>query len=215
MFKKMITKMAKEALKKARDSYKDKAKKIRAGKGTTQEKLDKIEKAGMAYERQAKIIKKQDIARLKKKPAVKVSPGGKGKDAPAKPIGQMGLRQLEKKLFDAKNETEYAKMLSRIKKLEKEKFNKMSKQKKFDKAEEEFEKRRLLSKVDPRRMGRQKGGITMPMHGKKKSKMMARGGMKKKSKMMARGGMKKSKMMARGGMKKTKSYARGGAARRK
>ena len=61
-----------------------------------------------------------------------------------------------------------------------------------------------------------KGGIAMPMHGKKKSKMMARGGMKKKSKMMARGGMKKkSKMMARGGMKKTKSYARGGAARRR
>ena len=44
----------------------------------------------------------------------------------------------------------------------------------------------------------------MPMHGKKKSKMMARGGMKKKS-----------KMMARGGMKKTKGYARGGAARRR
>ena len=60
-----------------------------------------------------------------------------------------------------------------------------------------------------------KGGMNMPMHGKKKSKMMARGGMKKKSKMMARGGMKKSKMMARGGMKKTKSYARGGAARRR
>ena len=60
-----------------------------------------------------------------------------------------------------------------------------------------------------------KGGMAMPMHGKKKSKMMARGGMKKKSKMMARGGMKKSKMMARGGMKKTKGYARGGAARRR
>ena len=54
-----------------------------------------------------------------------------------------------------------------------------------------------------------KGGMM-----KKKSKMMARGGMKK-SKMMARGGMKKSKMMARGGMKKTKGYARGGAARRR
>ena len=66
-----------------------------------------------------------------------------------------------------------------------------------------------------KRKNKAKGGITMPMHGKKKSKMMARGGMKKKSKMMARGGMKKSKMMARGGMKKTKSYARGGAARRK
>ena len=28
----------------------------------------------------------------------------------------------------------------------------------------------------------------MPMHGKKKSKMMAKGGMKKKTKMMSRGG---------------------------
>ena len=54
-----------------------------------------------------------------------------------------------------------------------------------------------------------KGGMM-----KKKSKMMAKGGMKK-SKMMARGGMKKSKMMAKGGMKKTKGYARGGAARRR
>ena len=54
----------------------------------------------------------------------------------------------------------------------------------------------------------------MARGGMKKSKMMARGGMKK-SKMMARGGMKKSKMMARGGMKKTKGYARGGAARRR
>ena len=71
-------------------------------------------------------------------------------------------------------------------------------------------------RVQKPRMLASKGGTTMPMHGKKKSKMMARGGMKKKSKMMARGGMKKkSKMMARGGMKKTKSYARGGAARRR
>ena len=54
----------------------------------------------------------------------------------------------------------------------------------------------------------------MAKGGMKKSKMMAKGGMKK-SKMMARGGMKKSKMMARGGMKKTKGYARGGAARRR
>ena len=39
----------------------------------------------------------------------------------------------------------------------------------------------------------------MPMHGKKKSKMMSKGGMKK-TKYMARGGMKKkSKMMSRGG----------------
>ena len=50
----------------------------------------------------------------------------------------------------------------------------------------------------------QKEKQDMPMHGKKKSKMMARGGagMKKKTKYMAKGGAgmkKKSKMMARGG----------------
>ena len=68
-------------------------------------------------------------------------------------------------------------------------------------------------RVQKPRMLAHKGGTAMPM--KKKSKMMARGGMKK-SKMMARGGMKKkSKMMARGGMKKSKMYARGGAARRR
>ena len=68
-------------------------------------------------------------------------------------------------------------------------------------------------RVQKPRMLASKGGTTMPM--KKKSKMMARGGMKK-SKMMARGGMKKkSKMMAKGGMKKSKMYARGGAARRR
>ena len=59
-------------------------------------------------------------------------------------------------------------------------------------------------RVQKPRMLANKGGTAMPMHGKKKSKMMARGGMKKKS-----------KMMARGGMKKTKGYARGGAARRR
>jgi len=50
-----------------------------------------------------------------------------------------------------------------------------------------------------REMKMNKGGTTMPMHGKKKSKMMAKGGMKK-TKYMAKGGMKKkSKMMSRGG----------------
>ena len=49
-----------------------------------------------------------------------------------------------------------------------------------------------------------KGGMAMPMHGKKKSKMMARGGMKKKSKMMNKGGMKKTKYMARGGAARRK-----------
>ena len=42
------------------------------------------------------------------------------------------------------------------------------------------------------------------MHGKKKSKMMNRGGAAKKKVKMAYGGMKKSKMMARGGAAKRK-----------
>ena len=46
----------------------------------------------------------------------------------------------------------------------------------------------------------------MPMHGKKKSKMMRTGGATMK---------KKTKYMAKGGMKKTKYMAKGGAARRK
>ena len=58
-------------------------------------------------------------------------------------------------------------------------------------------------RVQKPRMLASKGGTTMPMHGKKKSKMMAKGG------------MKKTKYMAKGGMKKTKYMARGGAARRK
>lgn len=62
----------------------------------------------------------------------------------------------------------------------------------------------------------QKEKQDMPMHGKKKSKMMNRGGAaKKKTKYMAKGGMKKTKYMAKGGMKKTKYMARGGAAKRK
>ena len=55
-----------------------------------------------------------------------------------------------------------------------------------------------------RKIGKAKGGLNMPMHGKKKSKMMAKGGMKK-TKYMAKGGMKK----------KTKMMSRGGAARRR
>ena len=56
-----------------------------------------------------------------------------------------------------------------------------------------------------------KGGAVMK---KKKTKMMAKGGMaKKKTKMMAKGGMakKKTKIMAKGGkVKKTKMMAKGG-----
>ena len=55
-----------------------------------------------------------------------------------------------------------------------------------------------------------KGGAVMK---KKKTKMMAKGGMAKKSKMYAKGGMakKKTKMMAKGGkVKKTKMMAKGG-----
>tara|TARA_R100001015_G_C4451923_1_gene41790 strand:+ start:142 stop:468 length:327 start_codon:yes stop_codon:yes gene_type:complete len=59
-----------------------------------------------------------------------------------------------------------------------------------------------------RKIKMNKGGTTMPMHGKKKSKMMSRGGAgtKKKTKYMSKGGA---------GMKKTKYMSRGGAARRK
>jgi len=39
---KLVTKMAKNAFQNAQKQYKDKAKNIRAGKGTTQEKLDKL-----------------------------------------------------------------------------------------------------------------------------------------------------------------------------
>ena len=56
-----------------------------------------------------------------------------------------------------------------------------------------------------RKIGKAKGGLNMPMHGKKKSKMMSRGGAMKK----------KTKYMSKGGMKKTKYMSRGGAARRK
>ena len=68
-----------------------------------------------------------------------------------------------------------------------------------------------------RKIGKAKGGLNMPMHGKKKSKMMSRGGATKKSKMMNKGGAmkKKTKYMSKGGMKKTKYMSRGGAARRK
>ena len=51
----------------------------------------------------------------------------------------------------------------------------------------------------------QKEKQDMPMHGKKKSKMMNKGGAMKKTKYMAKGGMKK----------KTKMMSRGGAARRR
>ena len=100
MLSKLVTKMAKNAFKNAQKQYKDKNKKIRAGKGTTQEKLDKLYEAGEAFQKKKKMILKNDaiaakkvVRPKKKKPAVKVSPGGKGKDAPAKPIGQMGLRK--------------------------------------------------------------------------------------------------------------------------
>lgn len=103
MLSKLVTKMAKNAFQNALKQYKDKNKKIRAGKGTTQEKLDKLYEAGEAFQKKKKMILKNDtiaakkvVRPKKKKPAVRVSPGGKGKDAPAKPIGQMGLRKMKK-----------------------------------------------------------------------------------------------------------------------
>ena len=63
----------------------------------------------------------------------------------------------------------------------------------------------------------QKETTIMPMHGKKKSKMMNKGGATKKSKMMAKGGATKKMKMMYGGSakKKTKMMSRGGAARRR
>jgi len=119
------------------------------------------------------------------KKGLKIKLGGKGKSAKAKPVGTPEQR---------------AKAAERRMEL------------KLDRIVEEAMQKRIDAMGEPKF---KKGGMTMPMHGKKKSKMMARGGMKK-SKMMARGGMKKkSKMMAKGGMKKSKMYARGGAARRR
>ena len=69
--------------------------------------------------------------------------------------------------------------------------------------------RLLLPKLDYEN-GFNKGGAVMK---KKKTKMMAKGGMaKKKTKMMAKGGkVKKTKMMAKGGkVKGTKMYSKGG-----
>ena len=103
MLSKLVTKMAKNAFQNAQKQYKDKAKNIRAGKGTTQEKVDELQEVGEAYQKKKKMIIKNDaiaakkqVRPKKKKPAVKVSPGGKGKDASAKPIGQMGLRKMKK-----------------------------------------------------------------------------------------------------------------------
>jgi len=72
--------------------------------------------------------------------------------------------------------------------------------KKGDKKEQKLLVRKIKS---------HKGETTMPMHGKKKTKMYSRGGagMKKKTKMYARGGA--------GMKKKTKMYSRGGAAKRR
>ena len=55
MLSKLVTKMAKNAFQNAQKQYKDKAKNIRAGKGTTQEKLDKLYEAGEAYQKKKKL----------------------------------------------------------------------------------------------------------------------------------------------------------------
>ena len=258
MITKLITKLAREARKKAKEQHKAKIKSIKAGKGTANEKFKKMDKANdilLKKLKQAKIKDAKDARKaesfkkaqrmMKKKPAVRVSPGGKGKDAPAKPVG-LGSDKLGKGVISQrrrkqriKNEIEASKFKRYIRDMDLEDLQNLPTGNKaaferlksaeldrqLPKSERDamyklFSKRYNLLKAKRLKQGKpvpklKKGGMTMPMHGKKKSKMMARGGMKKKSKMMARGGMKKSKMMARGGMKKTKSYARGGAARRK
>ena len=66
MLSKLVTKMAKNAFQNAQKKYKDKNKKIRAGKGTTQEKLDKLYEAGEAFQKKKKMILKNDAIAAKK-----------------------------------------------------------------------------------------------------------------------------------------------------
>ena len=66
MLSKLVTKMAKNAFQNAQKKYKAKNKKIRAGKGTTQEKLDKLYEVGEAYQKKKKMIIKNDAIAAKK-----------------------------------------------------------------------------------------------------------------------------------------------------
>ena len=63
---------------------KDTGNKVARKVGTMKDPTKKIRKP------ESKFAAKKQVRPKKKKPAVRVSPGGKGKDAPAKPIGQMG-----------------------------------------------------------------------------------------------------------------------------
>ncbi len=114
---------------------------------------------------------------------------------------------LKNKMLKAKTYKEYEALRKKLESLEKlkadRKFSRLSKQKQFEKMEDDYMQSRIDSYGDPEMMKSKlaKGGMTMAM--------------KKKTKYMAKGGMKKTKYMAKGGMKKTKMMSRGGAARRK
>ena len=219
--KKAFEKRKLEKIKKEQEIKRAKEKAKRKGKGAIQTTKPKSFKQAV---KEAGVVKK----------GLRVVVGGKGKDASAKPVGLesdklgKGAISQRRRKQRIKNEIEISKFKRYIRDMDLEDLQNLPTGNKaaferlksaeldrqLPKSERDamyklFSKRYNLLKAKRLKQGKpvpklKKGGMTMPMHGKKKSKMMARGGMKKKSKMMARGGMKKSKM-----------YARGGAARRR
>ena len=176
------------------------------------EAKEKAERKGKGAIKSKKETSFKDARQVKK--GLKIVRGGKGKDAKAKPVGTPTQRakgdtisSLKNKMLKAKTYKEYEALRKKLESLEKlkadRKFSRLSKQKQFEKMEDDYMQSRIDSYGDPEMMKSKlaKGGTTMAMM--------------KKTKYMAKGGMKKTKYMAKGGMKKTKMMSRGGAARRK
>jgi len=188
-----------------------KAQKTKGIKGAKEEFKARDEKKAFEKRRLERIKKEQEIKKAKEKAKRK----GKGAIQATQPksfkqaVKEVGAIKKGLKIkLGGKGKSAKAKPVGTPEQRAKAAERRM--ELKLDRIVEEAMQKRIDAMGEPKF---KKGGITMPM--KKKSKMMARGGMKK-SKMMARGGMKKkSKMMAKGGMKKSKMYARGGAARRR
>ena len=199
-----------------------KAQKTKGIKGAKEEFKARDEKKAFEKRRLERIKKEQEIKKAKEKAKRK----GKGAIQTTKPksfkqaVKEAGAIKKGLKIkLGGKGKSAKAKPVGTPEQRAKAAERRM--ELKLDRIVEEAMQKRIDAMGEPKF---KKGGTIMPM--KKKSKMMARGGMKKskmmarggmkKSKMMARGGMKKkSKMMAKGGMKKSKMYARGGAARRR
>ena len=150
----------------------------------------------------AKAIKEKSKAVSKAKPKINTTQLKKQNVKKPDTVGS-----LKNKMLKAKTYKEYEALRKKLESLEKlkadRKFSRLSKQKQFEKMEDDYMQSRIDSYGDPEMMKSKlaKGGMIMAM--------------KKKTKYMAKGGMKKTKYMAKGGMKKTKMMSRGGAARRK